>query len=126
MSATLFGKRWSGERLTLTGHAELGLEGPDLIGWSDFYGGGPSKIHVAYASSGSRAGFLVWGGNLGLRVLPAGASFAPGARDDLPALPLLWLPDPGHLPAQVRAAIRPLAPGRRLEGSPTSAKAPLV
>ena len=106
MTVTLHGPRWTGERLRVMNPGLLGLEHGDLVGWSDFYGGGPCPVQVAYATDGRHAGYLVWGGTLGLRAVPphldrVGREHA----DDLEARALLWIDDPGMLPAEVRVAV---------------------
>lgn len=106
MSATLLGPRWTGMRLRLERPEDLGLEHGDLVGWSDFYGGGPCTVNVAYATNGKRNGYLVWGGNLGLRALPGHLGHADRSLGDvLQPLSILWIDDVSMLPAEVQEAV---------------------
>ncbi|MEX2536263.1 MAG: hypothetical protein WD273_11775 [Trueperaceae bacterium] len=106
MSVTLLGPRWTGDRLRLGRPSELGLAHGDLVGWSDFYGGGPCQIHVACASNGRDSGYLVWGGTLGLRVVPEHLTVVDRQLGDLlEARSVLWIKEPGVLPAEVRKVV---------------------
>lgn len=85
---------------------ELGLEHSDVVGWSDFYGGGPCTVNVAYATNGKRNGYLVWGGNLGLRAVPWHLGHADRSLGDvLQPLSILWIDDVSVLPMEVQAAV---------------------
>lgn len=108
MSVTLLGPRWEGDRLHLERASELGLEHSDLVGWSDFYGGGPCKVQVACAAKGRESGYLIWGGTLGLRVVPGELQEVDRQLGDvLEARAVLWvdLEDVGVLPAAVRRVV---------------------
>jgi hypothetical protein len=106
MSVTLHSPRWTGRRLRLQRPAEQGLAHSDLVGWSDFYGGGPCEVHVARASTGSDSGYLVWGGTLGLRVLPAELGEVDRQLGDvLEQRSVLWIRDVEDLPQEVRAVV---------------------
>jgi hypothetical protein len=106
MSVTLHGPRWTGERLRLGRPGDHGLPHSDVVGWSDFYGGGPCQVHVACASSGSESGYLVWGGTLGLRVLPADLPEVDRQLGDvLESRSVLWVRDVSALPAVVRQVV---------------------
>jgi hypothetical protein len=106
MSVTLLGPRWSGDRLCLAGAGELGLPHGDLVGWSDFYGGGPCQIQVARATDGRETGYLVWGGTLGLRVVPHDlAEVDRQLGDVLESRAVLWIKDSGLLPVEVRDVV---------------------
>lgn len=106
LAVTLLGPRWSGERLSLDAPEELGLPRGDIIGWSDFYGGGPCEVQVARATSGQEAGYLVWGGTLGLRIVPPELREVERRQGDLFEMrTVLWVKDPLLLPAHVRAVV---------------------
>lgn len=106
MSVTLFGPRWTGDRLSLRRPSELGLAHGDLVGWSDFYGGGPCQVNVACASDGVESGYLVWGGTLGLRVVPEHLVEVDRQLGDvLESRSVLWIKDPEDLPAEVRQVV---------------------
>ena len=106
MSVTLLGPRWTGNRLSLRRPSELGLEHGDLVGWSDFYGGGPCQVNVASASDGRHSGYLVWGGTLGLRVVPEHlAEVDRQLVDVLESRAVLWVKDVNTLPPEVRQVV---------------------
>ncbi|MEX2540320.1 MAG: hypothetical protein WD314_00870 [Trueperaceae bacterium] len=122
MSVTLLGPRWSGDRLHVERPRELGLPYSDLVGWSDFYGGGPCPVQVACASNGRETGYLVWGGTLGLRVVPHDLTSVDRQLGDvLEPRSVMWIKDVEALPAQVRQVVEvpvemaPLAPGERTD-----------
>jgi len=115
MSVTCLGPQWTGRRLHLSRPDRAGLRESDLIGWSDFYTGSACDVHVARATDCERSGWLVWGGTLGLRSVPAEV-----ADGDVEALrqgrwdahPVLWLNDASMLPEDVRAVVEPVPSGR--------------
>jgi len=102
MSVTRLGPQWTGPRLRLRDPEGVGLANPDLIGWSDFYAGSACDLHVARATDGENVGFLVWGGTLGVRAVPAGGA---GDRHRWEGRPLLWIEDPGQFPEEVRRVV---------------------
>lgn len=103
MSVTRLGPEWTGRRLRLRDPARLGLANPELIGWSDFYAGSACDLHVARATDGTRQGWLVWGGTLGLRAVPCEGDAEDRARWE--GRPLLWIEDPAVLPEDVRRVV---------------------
>ena len=106
MSVTLFGPRWTGDRLSLRRPSELGLAHGDLVGWSDFYGGGPCQVNVACASDGHKSGYLVWGGTLGLRVVPEHlADVDRQLGDVLESRSVVWIEDVETLPTEVKQIV---------------------
>ena len=106
MSVTLLGPRWTGDRVSLRHPSELGLDHGDLVGWSDFYGGGPCQVNVACAMNGVESGYLVWGGTLGLRVVPEHIVDVDRQLGDvLESRSVLWIKDAGDLPDEVRQVV---------------------
>lgn len=106
MSVTRLGPQWTGRRLRLHEPGRVGLQESDLIGWSDFYSGSACDVHVARATDGERSGWLVWGGTLGLRAVPAGIDDPDLVRrEEWDARPLLWVDDPTLFPDEVRAVV---------------------
>jgi len=91
-----------GERRTLT-----------VVGWSDQFGGRPRPVHVVRvrhvpATGRPVEGWLVYGGNAGVRILDVDAEPIPGVDDHLPrgyGRPFVWVEDPNDLPAKVRAVV---------------------
>lgn len=103
VSLQRLGPVWKGARLRLERPDELGLRFPVLIGWSDFYGGTPAPVAVAWASDGERSGWVVWGGSQGLRAVPEGDEAAAEAMASatFEERPLMWIGDVRMLPAEV-------------------------
>ncbi|MDF1522577.1 MAG: hypothetical protein P1P87_07140 [Trueperaceae bacterium] len=106
VSLQRLGPAWKGPALRLQRPDALGLRFPVVIGWSDFYGGIPAPVGVARATDGERSGWVVWGGSQGLRAVACEegdeAAFATATYEERP---LLWVPDPGLLPAHVAAVV---------------------
>jgi hypothetical protein len=99
---------WTGESIRIP----FGPEGVehDVIGWTDLFFGSPAPVHVARVSHRGREGYLIWGGNSGVRVLDDQAEPVPGVDDHLPrgwGQPIIWVEDPDDLPADVRAVVEP-------------------
>ncbi len=107
VSLQRLGPVWKGARLRLERPDEVGLRFPVLIGWSDFYGGTPANVAVAWATDGERSGWVVWGGSQGLRAVPEGdvAAAEVTASATFDERPLLWLGDARMLPAEVAAIV---------------------
>ena len=111
MSVTLLGPRWTGKRLCLLRPSELELDHGDLVGWSDFYGGGPCQVNVACASDGRNSGYLVWGGTLGLRVVPEHVVDVDRQLGDvLESRSVVWIKDAANLPEEVRRVVEVTPP----------------
>lgn len=106
ISVTRLGPQWTGRRLRLRDPQRLGLREADVIGWSDFYAGSACDVHVVRASDGEHSGWLVWGGTLGLRAVPAEIQDEEAVRrGEWDARPLLWVEDPSLFPDDVRAVV---------------------
>ena len=90
----LLGPRWTARRVRLL-EACSGTPAADVIGWTDYYGGGPCEVYVAYARTRDREGLLVWGGSLGVRLVPHHLpdEALHDERQFLASHPMLWLPD---------------------------------
>jgi hypothetical protein len=102
----LLGQRWSSQRVSLL-EASSGTPKADVIGWTDYYGGGPCEVHVAYACTRDREGLLVWGDSLGVRLVPH-RLLAEALHDEqhfLASHPILWLPDDHVLDGGVLAHV---------------------
>ncbi len=102
------GPEWTGESLILP----FGPEGEylEVVGWTDLFFGSPCAVHVArvrHVPSGAE-GYLVWGGNSGIRILDEDAPGLPGIDDHLPpgwGRPIVWVEDLGDFPPEVQAVI---------------------
>ena len=107
VSLQRLGPVWKGPRLRLERPDELGLRFPVLIGWSDFYGGTPAPVAVAWANDGERSGWVVWGGSQGLRAVPESdeAAAEAMATATFEERPLMWIGDVRMLPIEVAAVV---------------------
>ncbi len=116
---------WTGESLRLP-FGEDEIRTLDVVGWTDLYTGRPCPVHVArvlwlpQATEAARQtmggpteaqeGYLVWGGNSGLRILDEETEPTPGVDDHLPTgygRPIVWvaLADVSDLPLEVRDVV---------------------
>ena len=114
---------WSGERVTLSIGEEGDARPLEVVGWTDLFTGRPCEVHVARVrwlpherpdiSAGPtepQEGYLVWGGNSGVRILDDEAEPTPGVDDHLPpghGSPIVWvaLEDVADLTLEVRDAV---------------------
>ena len=102
------GPEWTGESLELS-LGEITLE---VVGWSDLFGGSPCPVHVArvrWLGDQPLEGYLVWGGNAGVRILYDAAEPTPEVDEHLPrgwGMPVLWLESVESLPPEVQAIVR--------------------
>jgi hypothetical protein len=102
------GPEWTGESVLIPFGPEDDARPLEVVGWTDLYTGQPCEVHVAKVAHGSQEGWLVWGGNSGVRVLDPEAEPVPGVNDHLPrgyGRPLVWIEDPSDLPAEVRDVV---------------------
>jgi hypothetical protein len=102
------GPEWVGDSLILP----FGPEGTEyeVVGWTDLFGGSPCQVHVVRVRHIPRGeeGYLVYGGNSGVRILDDEADPIPGVDDHLPrgyGMPIIWVEDVGDLPPDVRAVV---------------------
>jgi len=110
---------WTGESVMIPFGEEL--EPLEVVGWTDLFTGRPCAVHVLrvrwlphqrpdISGGPDRAieGYLVHGGNSGVRILDDDAEPTPGVDDHLPAgwgRPLVWIEDEADLPDEVRAVV---------------------
>lgn len=122
------GPEWSGDSLALPfgegeGLADEEARTLEVVGWTDLFTGTPCPVHVALVMwlphkrpdigggpGGLVVGYLVWGGNSGVRILDEEAEPTPGVDEHLPpghGRPIVWvnLEDVDDLPAEVRAVV---------------------
>lgn len=120
----LLGPSWSGACIPIPfGDPPAGpVKVLEVIGWTDLFTGRPAPVHAAHVRwlpAGSPVsdgpdrpllGYLVWGGNSGVRILDPEAEPEPGAEHLPPGYgrPLVWIADPADLPGEVLAVIRPV------------------
>jgi hypothetical protein len=114
------GPEWTGESLRLPFGEGEEIQTLEVVGWTDLHLGSPCPVHVARVrwlphdrpdiSSGpaeAQEGYLVWGGNSGVRILHDDAEPTPGVDDHLPpgyGRPIVWvaLENVGDFPADVQ------------------------
>jgi hypothetical protein len=93
----------------------------EVVGWTDLYFGQACQVHIARVrwlphkrpdiSGGpdvAITGFMVWGGNSGVRILDPGAEPIEGVDDHLPrgcGRPLIWIEDLTDLPDAVQKVV---------------------
>ena len=115
------GPEWTGEDLRLPFGEGEKIRAYEVVGWTDLHGGSSCPVHVARvrwlpdlpdigSRTGEQVGYLVWGGNSGLRVLDADAEPIPDVDDHLPpghGWPIVWvsLVAAADLPPEVRAVV---------------------
>jgi len=81
-----------------------------VVGWTDLFFGSPCAVHVAkvrHLPTGE-VGYLVWGGNSGVRILDEDAPVLPGVDDHLPrgwGRPVIWVEDVEDLPPEVQSVV---------------------
>jgi hypothetical protein len=108
MTFEVIGEVWRGESLTLP----FGPDGEEhqVVGWCSLFGGSTCPVSVAQVRlTSGETGFLVWGGDWGVRVLDDSVFPAPG-EERLPrgwGMPIIWVADPNDLPPDVRAVVEP-------------------
>ena len=84
----------------------------EVVGWTDLFTGRPCPVTVVKALAPTGAtGYLVHGGNSGVRILDPTAEVEPWAEHLPPGYgwPLVWVDDPADLPGEVLAVIDPAA-----------------
>ena len=77
-----------------------------VVGWTDRFGGSPCKVRVAKVRHRDDVGFLVWGGNSGVKLLDPDA--IPGVDEHSArghGMTVVWVEDAGDLPDDVRAVV---------------------
>jgi len=115
------GPTWTNERVTLLFGESPDVADYDVVGWTDLFTGRPCSVNVVKVRwlphkrpdisggpPGPIEGYLVYGGNSGVRILDADAESTPGVDDHLPpgyGKPLVWIEDAGDLPAEVLAVV---------------------
>ena len=101
------GPTWEGQEIVLPfGEGPVRRHHP-VVGWTDLFMGRPCSVKVARVLVGKVEGFLVWGGNSGLRILcdrrkpEEWEAPLPTGR----GMPIIWIDAPADLPEEVREAV---------------------
>lgn len=88
------GEEWTGDAIRV-GVGDGGRKVRKVVGWSDLYGGSPCDIRVVKVrTQEGDIGYLVHGGNSGVRVLGKEYAPIPGVDDHLPrgyGMPFLFI-----------------------------------
>jgi len=108
------GPTWEGERLRMwfgTGEwheiwpNEAERRELEVVGWTDLFFGSPSPVRVAKVQHAGDVGYLVHGGNSGVRILDEWLESTPLADvSHLPrgyGRPVVWVEDADDLPPEV-------------------------
>ena len=102
---------WSGQRLHLPfvlGCWQLVLP---VIGWTDANGGSPCQVHVVKTRYYGALGFLVYGGNQGVRVLDNDSEPVERTIDRFSRgwiQPFIWVECADDLPQSVQKIVSPV------------------
>jgi len=104
------GPVWSGESLMLPFGVRTETRMLEVVGWSDLFFGSPAPVHVFKTRLDNQVGYLVYGGNSGVRVLNDETEPVEGIDSHLPpgwGQPVIWIEDVADLPCEVAAVIEP-------------------
>lgn len=107
MSFVLLSEEWVGDRLRLP----FGEEGMlhTVVGWTSLYYGTACPVHVVNVQTREdQVGYLVYGGDSGVRVLDRSVKPILGVDDHLPrgyGLPIIWVDDLNDMPKAVQQIV---------------------
>ena len=99
---------WTGDSLLLPFGEGAEAAEREVVGWTDLFGGRPCAVHAARVRWLGQDGFLIWGGNSGVRILDDEATPIEGIDDHLPpgyGRPVIWVEDVADLPVDVQAVV---------------------
>ena len=105
----LLSSTWTGDKIRLPFGKPLNAKRLDVVGWTDLFNGQACPVNVAKVRAGDLVGWLVWGGNSGMRILDKNAPVTPGVDDHLPrgfGQAIIWLTDAQDLPAEARKVVK--------------------
>ncbi len=103
----VLGAEWVGKSV----HIPFGADRKrslNVVGWSDRAGGQAVSVHVVKASADGRVGYLVYGGDGGVRILDQEADADPEPAERLArgrTAPLVWVANGQDLPPAVREVV---------------------
>lgn len=98
----LLSPTWSGESIDLPFGAYARML--QVVGWTDLHFGSPCPVKVVKARRDDQVGYLVYGGNSGVRIMEP----TPGVDDHLPSgwgQPIVWVERADDLPDDVRQVV---------------------
>lgn len=102
---TELSRTWTGESIVLPFGDED--EKKKVVGWTDLFGGTACGVNVVKVKWHGQIGWLVYGGNAGVRILDDDAPVMPGG-EHLPrgyGRPIVWVEDADDLPDEVRQVL---------------------
>jgi len=109
---------WQGEQIVIPFEDGEERKNLTLVGWQDLFFGSPCSLQVVQVRTGGHEGFLIYGGNCGIRILDELAESIPRVDDHLPGgygTPILWIDRVEDLPEDVQAVVAPLSLGDALD-----------
>src|SRR5258707_5489325 len=103
---------WHGESLSIPFGEGEERKVHEVVGWTDLFFGSACEVHCTKVESQGMIGYLVHGGNSGVRILNEQAHAIPGVDDHLPngyGRPIIWIAeeDAGDLPTEVQMLVNP-------------------
>lgn len=101
------GPIWEGKSVRMWLGPDRDRKRRDVVGWTDLFGGSPCPVRIVKVQYHGRAGYLVHGGNSGVRILDSRAKPVRGVNDHLPpgwGQAIIWVEedDADDLPQKVR------------------------
>jgi len=102
------GQEWTGEKVLLPFREGEETRLLTVVGWTDLFLGRACAVHVRKVrTADGMEGYLVYGGNSGVRVLDADAEPEEWEAHLPPGwgMPLIWMEDRADLPAEVREIV---------------------
>src|SRR3972149_1140980 len=90
----LLSPTWTGDKIRLPFGESPNVKRLDVVGWTDLFNGQACLVHAAKVRAGNSTGYLVWGGNSGVRILDRNAPVTSGVNDHLPrgfGRAVIWL-----------------------------------
>lgn len=98
---------WTGDKIRLPFGEPPRVR--EVVGWTDLFNGQACPVNVAKVRAGDSVGWLVWGGNSGVRILDKTAPVTPGVDEHLPpgyGRAIVWVNDASELPADARKMVK--------------------
>jgi len=98
---------WKGKSVSLPFGEPPNTRRLKVVGWTDLFNGQACPVKIAKVRVGGEIGWLVWGGNSGVRVLDARAE-SNEFDSHLPrgyGRPVIWVEDYDDLPDEVRRIV---------------------
>ena len=121
----VLGAEWVGQSVRVPFGADR-KRSFDIVGWSERAGGQAVSVHVVKVSADGRVGFLVYGGDGGVRIVDQAPDTGPEPGERLAgghAAPLVWVSKIEDLPVAVQEVVaHPICQRCGKELSPSDAQ----